>query len=89
MFFAPRRDTLCVRVCVCACVCVCVCVHVHAFCLTVLSLALLVELQPYPLLSNADVLAELQSGYRLHRPDECSEELYAVMLSCWKADEEV
>lgn len=43
---------------------------------------------PYPTVSNHELLAFLSAGHRLQRPENCSEELYDLMLLCWaeKAD---
>ena len=30
---------------------------------------------PYPLISNTDLLKELQNGYRMERPENCSQEM--------------
>ncbi|XP_065079959.1 tyrosine-protein kinase receptor torso-like [Ochlerotatus camptorhynchus] len=40
---------------------------------------------PYPLLSTSKLLLQLKGGYRMERPASCSEDLYALMLSCWNA----
>ncbi|CAL8089018.1 unnamed protein product [Orchesella dallaii] len=39
---------------------------------------------PYPGLGNTELFHLLKSGYRMERPDNCSEELYAVMKKCWR-----
>ncbi|CAN9507398.1 unnamed protein product [Ophioblennius macclurei] len=39
---------------------------------------------PYPGMTNPEVIRSLDSSYRMSRPDSCPEELYGVMLSCWK-----
>ncbi|XP_065897353.1 uncharacterized protein [Dysidea avara] len=44
---------------------------------------------PYPLLTNRDVLEALLEGQRLERPPNCTENLYEIMLDCWKADPEL
>lgn len=38
---------------------------------------------PYPTVSNHELLAFLAAGHRLQRPENCSEELYELMLTCW------
>ncbi|XP_035829197.1 fibroblast growth factor receptor 2-like [Aplysia californica] len=38
---------------------------------------------PYPTIPARELLKELQRGYRMERPDNCSEELYQMMLKCW------
>ncbi|XP_026868950.1 tyrosine-protein kinase Lyn-like isoform X2 [Electrophorus electricus] len=39
-------------------------------------------------LSNAEVMARLQRGYRMPRPPNCPQSLYSIMTSCWKAKPE-
>ncbi|OXA50319.1 Proto-oncogene tyrosine-protein kinase receptor Ret [Folsomia candida] len=39
---------------------------------------------PYPGLGNTELFHLLKSGYRMERPDNCSEELYALMKKCWR-----
>ena len=41
---------------------------------------------PYPGMTNAQVLEELQQGYRMPRPMGCPDKLYNVMLDCWRED---
>ena len=41
---------------------------------------------PYPGMTNGHVLRVLQQGHRTSRPMECPNELYDVMLDCWKED---
>lgn len=38
---------------------------------------------PYPTVSNHELLTFLASGQRLQRPENCSEELYDLMMLCW------
>ncbi|XP_001661192.2 tyrosine-protein kinase receptor torso [Aedes aegypti] len=40
---------------------------------------------PYPMLETGNLLLELKAGYRMERPASCCEELYELMLSCWRA----
>ncbi|XP_050405188.1 tyrosine-protein kinase receptor Tie-1 [Patella vulgata] len=40
---------------------------------------------PYPGINNKDLLQELKKGYRMEKPENCSQELYDIMLDCWKA----
>ncbi|VEL07178.1 unnamed protein product [Protopolystoma xenopodis] len=40
---------------------------------------------PYLGISVNDVLAEVESGYRLPRPDACPAELYTIMQRAWQA----
>eukprot|EP00118_Oscarella_pearsei_P018797 m.194793 g.194793 ORF g.194793 m.194793 type:complete len:112 (+) comp39507_c0_seq25:2282-2617(+) len=37
-------------------------------------------------MSTEDFLHFLRKGNRLNRPENCSEELYSVMLQCWEAE---
>uniref|UniRef100_A0A8D2KXU3 Tyrosine-protein kinase n=1 Tax=Varanus komodoensis TaxID=61221 RepID=A0A8D2KXU3_VARKO len=39
---------------------------------------------PYPGMSNPEVIQNLERGYRMPMPDNCPEELYKLMLQCWK-----
>ncbi|XP_065684315.1 uncharacterized protein LOC105844212 isoform X1 [Hydra vulgaris] len=41
---------------------------------------------PYPTISNRELLTLLKSGYRMDRPDNCSEFIYDIMLHCWNED---
>ncbi|CAG9813623.1 unnamed protein product [Phaedon cochleariae] len=41
---------------------------------------------PYPGVPTHELLGMLNSGYRMPQPDNCSDELYALMRSCWKED---
>lgn len=41
---------------------------------------------PYPGISNRDLYSNLKTGYRMNKPDICSDELYELMLDCWKED---
>lgn len=43
---------------------------------------------PYPGWSNRTVIDEVTKGYRLPKPDDCPDDLYQVMLSCWDEDPE-
>ncbi|KAI4881025.1 hypothetical protein NFI96_021795 [Prochilodus magdalenae] len=43
---------------------------------------------PYTGLSNAEVMARVQRGYRIQRPENCPSKLYEIMTSCWKAKPE-
>ncbi|MGH0146876.1 UNVERIFIED_CONTAM: hypothetical protein FKN15_039680 [Acipenser sinensis] len=43
---------------------------------------------PYPGMSNADVMNSVQRGYRMPSPDKCPQELYDIMTSCWKSKPE-
>ncbi|XP_078357420.1 uncharacterized protein LOC144642321 isoform X2 [Oculina patagonica] len=41
---------------------------------------------PYPGISNTQLYKLLKTGYRMEKPDMCTDEIYAVMLDCWKLD---
>ncbi|XP_065663229.1 uncharacterized protein LOC136085756 isoform X3 [Hydra vulgaris] len=41
---------------------------------------------PYPTISNCELLPLLKSGYRMDKPENCSEEMYNIMLQCWNED---
>ncbi len=38
---------------------------------------------PFYGLSNSEAADKIVSDYRLPKPEECPEDIYAVMLSCW------
>lgn len=40
---------------------------------------------PYPGICTENLVAYLQNGYRMERPDNCNVELYDIMISCWRA----
>ncbi|XP_053124684.1 tyrosine-protein kinase Lck isoform X2 [Hemicordylus capensis] len=39
---------------------------------------------PYPGMSNPEVIQNLERGYRMPAPEKCPNELYNLMLQCWK-----
>uniref|UniRef100_A0A8C3CHZ2 Tyrosine-protein kinase n=1 Tax=Cairina moschata TaxID=8855 RepID=A0A8C3CHZ2_CAIMO len=39
---------------------------------------------PYPGMSSVEVIRALERGYRMPRTENCPEELYDIMLRCWK-----
>ncbi|KAJ7383416.1 hypothetical protein OS493_028092 [Desmophyllum pertusum] len=41
---------------------------------------------PYPLLGNAELMRLLKRGYRMEKPDLCSDDFYSLMLDCWRQD---
>jgi hypothetical protein len=43
---------------------------------------------PYPGMSNNEVLAQVQRGYRQPKPDGCVEPIYDIMKKCWDSDPE-
>ncbi|XP_070212642.1 platelet-derived growth factor receptor alpha-like [Littorina saxatilis] len=38
---------------------------------------------PYPGIPNKDLFRLLKEGYRMEKPENCSLEIYKMMLSCW------
>ncbi|CAF3845247.1 unnamed protein product [Rotaria magnacalcarata] len=43
---------------------------------------------PYPGMTNAEVLRQVDQGYRLPQPTNCPASLYAIMRECWHAQPE-
>ena len=41
---------------------------------------------PYPGMTNAEVLQQVDRGYRMPSPPGNPELLYQIMLDCWKAE---
>jgi fyn-related kinase len=41
---------------------------------------------PYPGMTNAEVLHQVEHGYRMPCPPGCPERLYDIMLECWHSD---
>lgn len=41
---------------------------------------------PYPGMTNAEVLQQVERGYRMPAPPSTPEMLYAIMLDCWKSN---
>ncbi|GAU90906.1 hypothetical protein RvY_03260-2 [Ramazzottius varieornatus] len=41
---------------------------------------------PYPTINNNDLLSQLRKGSRMGCPQNCSQELYDVMMSCWREE---
>ena len=41
---------------------------------------------PYPGMTNGEVLAKVEQGYRMPPPPGCPDPLYQIMLDCWKQD---
>ncbi|XP_071806715.1 tyrosine kinase receptor Cad96Ca-like isoform X1 [Asterias amurensis] len=39
---------------------------------------------PYPGMSSQKVISELQKGYRLPKPLHCGDDIYKIMMDCWK-----
>ncbi|KAM9786656.1 tyrosine-protein kinase Lck [Syngnathus typhle] len=43
---------------------------------------------PYPGMSNPEVMQNLEQGYRMPKPEKCSEGLYNIMCLCWRENPE-
>ncbi|CAF1048184.1 unnamed protein product [Adineta ricciae] len=43
---------------------------------------------PYPGMTNAEVLRQVDQGYRLPQPPNCPSSLYGIMRECWHAQPE-
>ncbi|XP_075265796.1 uncharacterized protein LOC142358239 isoform X1 [Convolutriloba macropyga] len=41
---------------------------------------------PYPGIPNHEVYDHLQTGMRLKQPDNCPDQLYDIMMSCWRTN---
>ena len=41
---------------------------------------------PYPGMTNGETLQQITKGYRLPPPDNCPENIYDIMSSCWQKD---
>merc|ERR1712021_314755 len=41
---------------------------------------------PYPGMTNAEVLHQVEHGYRMQSPQGCPPSLYDIMLECWHKD---
>ncbi|XP_050300935.1 tyrosine-protein kinase Src42A-like [Anthonomus grandis grandis] len=41
---------------------------------------------PYPGMTNAEVLHQVEHGYRMPTPPNCPQRLYEIMLECWHRD---
>eukprot|EP00057_Strongylocentrotus_purpuratus_P011277 XP_011665751.1 PREDICTED: uncharacterized LOC586619 isoform X4 [Strongylocentrotus purpuratus] len=39
---------------------------------------------PYPGVPSKKLIKDLQKGYRMPRPEHCSEEIYSILLECWR-----
>ncbi|MGH0168584.1 UNVERIFIED_CONTAM: hypothetical protein FKN15_058243 [Acipenser sinensis] len=39
---------------------------------------------PYPGMTNPEVIQNLETGYRMPRPEACPTELYDIMSLCWQ-----
>ncbi|XP_078379553.1 uncharacterized protein LOC144662584 [Oculina patagonica] len=39
---------------------------------------------PYPGINNKELYNLLKTGYRMEKPDTCSDKLYQLVLDCWK-----
>ena len=43
---------------------------------------------PYPGMTNGEVLAKVEQGYRMPPPPGCPDALYQIMMDCWKQEAE-
>ncbi|XP_054653241.1 tyrosine-protein kinase Lck isoform X1 [Dunckerocampus dactyliophorus] len=43
---------------------------------------------PYPGMSNPEVIQNLEQGYRMPKPEKCSDGLYNIMCLCWRENPE-
>ena len=43
---------------------------------------------PYPGMTNDEVIAQVKQGYRMPQPPGCPDPLYQIMLKCWKTKSE-
>lgn len=43
-------------------------------------------LKPYAGLGAVDLIEQLKKGYRMEKPNGCSDEMYQVMTDCWNAN---
>uniref|UniRef100_A0A0N5AC59 Tyrosine-protein kinase n=1 Tax=Syphacia muris TaxID=451379 RepID=A0A0N5AC59_9BILA len=43
---------------------------------------------PYPGMTNAEVLQQVENGYRMPCPNDCPQALYEIMLQCWHKEPE-
>jgi len=41
---------------------------------------------PYSGLGGMEVVEFIKSGKRLTKPERCSDEIYEIMMSCWRPD---
>ena len=39
---------------------------------------------PYFTMTNSEAIEKIVQGYRLGQPEECSLDMYKLMLSCWE-----
>ncbi|XP_044179128.1 tyrosine-protein kinase receptor torso-like isoform X1 [Acropora millepora] len=43
---------------------------------------------PYPTINDRDLLEFLLDGNRMDKPENCTDEIYEIMLACWSRDSE-
>ena len=41
---------------------------------------------PYPGMTDDEVVGRINQWYRLYKPNECPNEVYNIMLTCWKVN---
>ncbi len=40
---------------------------------------------PYATMTNVDVVEQVtRKGYRMERPEQCPDEIYRIMMKCWR-----
>lgn len=39
---------------------------------------------PYPGMTDGEVIGRINQWYRLYKPHDCPNDVYSIMLSCWK-----
>lgn len=44
------------------------------------------RVMPYPGMTNADVMQQIQEGYRMPHPPGCPDMLYDIILNCWQME---
>ncbi|XP_071502589.1 proto-oncogene tyrosine-protein kinase receptor Ret-like, partial [Diadema antillarum] len=42
---------------------------------------------PYPGVPSKKLIKDLQKGFRMPRPEHCSEDIYTIMLECWREEQ--
>ena len=42
---------------------------------------------PYPGMTNPEVLAAVEKGYRMPCPESCPDKLYKIMMNCWNGSD--
>ncbi|CAH3176309.1 unnamed protein product [Porites lobata] len=50
------------------------------------TLKIVIRSVPNPTLTNSELYRLLGTGYRMERPDMCSDDVYELMTDCWKEE---